>query len=78
MIRTWITLFFGLACVSFWLGFHGIDLAFNMNRNAIDIGLDGTVRTTIEVYQRGLRLIIISFSLFFVSNLLLLGLTEKG
>lgn len=63
-------LFLSLALISFGLGFHEIDLAFNMNRNAFDKAMDGTIRSTYEVWSRGLKFLFLSQMFWVVSYML--------
>lgn len=71
-----ITLFC-LGLIAFGLGIHEVDLSFNMDRNAIDMALDGSFHTTTQVYIRGLRLLLVSELIFLISFLLLLGSKEN-
>lgn len=63
--------FIVLSVTWFWIGYHNVDLAFNMDRNAIDQAIDGTPRTTRELYQDGCSQLVCSFSSSLLSFFLL-------
>jgi hypothetical protein len=67
-----------LGVSSFWLGFHSVDLSWNMGRNAIDIGIDNKPSTVMEIYNNGWRQTVFGFcSLVLGYVLLLITKVEK-
>ena len=56
---TVILLIIGMAC--FVLGFHNLDIAWNMDSNCLDTALDGTIRNRVEIYQLAIIQMFVSF-----------------
>lgn len=63
--------------ISFFLGFHHIDLAYNMFPSSIDIGLNKKPLGRIDIYQRGLKQLMTSLIFFITSYFLILALQEN-
>jgi hypothetical protein len=61
-----------LGVSSFWLGFHHVDLSWNMGRNAIDIGIDNKPSTVIQIYNNGWRQVVLGFCSIVLGFVLLL------
>lgn len=55
-----------LATIVFMIGFHNLDLAWNMDSGCLDTALFGEVRNRNEIYQMALKQM---FSGFFLSVL---------
>ncbi|OGY23295.1 MAG: hypothetical protein A2172_03765 [Candidatus Woykebacteria bacterium RBG_13_40_15] len=50
------------------IGFHNIDISWNMKRNAIDMGF-GYPATPTDIYSRGINQMQMSYYLFFIAFL---------
>ena len=61
-----------IGTISFWLGFHHIDLSWNMGRNTIDIGIDNKPSTVREIYNNGWRQTIFGICSLLLGYILLL------
>lgn len=59
MLRFFSVLFFIVGIVILLVGFHNIDISFNMNDNQIDTSPLGIIRNKIELYLLGVQGIIL-------------------
>jgi hypothetical protein len=53
-----------MATALLFIAYHNIDIAWNMERNAIDQPVFGSPRTAIKIYSDGIRQLQIAFMLF--------------
>ena len=58
------------SAMAFFIGFHNVDIAHNMEKGQIDIGLNGNAEITkTDAYLNGIRLMIASFIILLSSHI---------
>jgi len=71
-------LFFTAGSFLFGMGYHNMDLCFNvvnMGLDVVDLGPLGQVQTMQEGYLSGVRMLMVSFSFFLIAFLILIAVT---
>lgn len=69
-LLTLIILLFILGVWSFWIGFHNVDVAFNLKEDEYDKGTLGRIGNRYEVYDIGTNGLFLSQILFLLSFIL--------